>query len=912
MPGVSANSGAMSSKGKRKRKQKGVPGVTALPPEVNEDDLYVSDEDLQFVKKHAQYAGFMASLDTATINKAFEGPKKPKQPAKKIERPVDDIESRYEERAERNAAKDDDNEENNMAVEYLDALPVKSLTGELRYLTKPKKPDTKLEERKANLQKANGTFTESTSEVHEEVPTVETVPEEEKEKKVKLTKQERKKLKKEEKKKAIEEKKASEEATSNGRVDQDADKEKEEVSYISVQQRRMELKAHMAELGMGLLANPETNLGSLKELQEMCEDRDDPVARLALLSSMAVFKDILPGYRIRLPTAKELEMVVSKEVRQLRDFETALLKYYQKYVQTLIRSAKSPARRLTALKCMCGLLEAAPHFNYRDSMLKSMVPRMMSFDDEISKLACDAVKSLLRNEAKHGGEATVEAVQLIAELVKSRRYRVRPAVVEVFLELSFDENIEKSSTTEKMAEKANVKKSKRVEKKEKKEKKKELARQLRKEVKDDFKEASSAPDVILRKKLQTQTLAAMFETYFGVLKASLEPPDEKVLAAVSREIDEGFDSLGLRPLLGPSLDGLGKFSYLINVDFMADLLSTLGVAAAGGNNADSRPPEDLLTVGERLQCCMVAFKIVRSNLDALTIDLRDFYVQLYNLLFEFNSVRHNIKYSKVFAEALQVMLWDNRQHDMQRAAGFLKRLSTLALHLAPAEAMAALVTVRYLLQRYKKCRNLLENDGGGGAVGGNLAKYTADGDDPDVSGALSSVLWDVTLLRRHAHPGVVKIASEIASMTVMTESSMLLSLSPSDAIDLYSTREGGFRPAVQSPPKLVKRKAFKSAGPMSVTSFDDLAMPGGRMELEEAEISVVPESETVEIGKNLGKEFRALRNFRENEMLRKQLRKVTARLELHKSYLASKPSRKSSKVNKALKPIPIISKKRKP
>jgi nucleolar complex protein 3 len=48
-----------------------------------------------------------------------------------------------------------------------------------------------------------------------------------------------------------------------------------------------------------------------------------------------------------------------------------------------------------------------------------------------SKLACDAVKSLFKNEAKHGGEATVEAVQLIAELVKSRRYRVRPSVVEV-------------------------------------------------------------------------------------------------------------------------------------------------------------------------------------------------------------------------------------------------------------------------------------------------------------------------------------------------------------------------------------------------------------------------------------------------------------------------------------------------
>jgi hypothetical protein len=55
----------------------------------------------------------------------------------------------------------------------------------------------------------------------------------------------------------------------------------------------------------------------------------------------------------------------------------------QKYVQTLIRAAKSPARRLAALKCMGALLDAASHFNYRDSMLKAMVPRMMSFDDEI-------------------------------------------------------------------------------------------------------------------------------------------------------------------------------------------------------------------------------------------------------------------------------------------------------------------------------------------------------------------------------------------------------------------------------------------------------------------------------------------------------------------------------------------------
>jgi hypothetical protein len=50
--------------------------------------------------------------------------------------------------------------------------------------------------------------------------------------------------------------------------------------------------------------------------------------------------------------------------------------------------------------------------------------------------------------------------------------------------------------------------------------------------------------------------------------------------------------------------------------------------------------------------------------------------------------RDEEKYGEVFVQALQVMLLEGRQHDMQRAAGFIKRLSSLALHLGPAEAMA--------------------------------------------------------------------------------------------------------------------------------------------------------------------------------------------------------------------------------
>lgn len=53
------------------------------------------------------------------------------------------------------------------------------------------------------------------------------------------------------------------------------------------------------------------------------------VSKLAMLSLLAVFKDILPGYRIRLPTEKELDIPVSKEVKQTRDYEAMQLRFYQ-------------------------------------------------------------------------------------------------------------------------------------------------------------------------------------------------------------------------------------------------------------------------------------------------------------------------------------------------------------------------------------------------------------------------------------------------------------------------------------------------------------------------------------------------------------------------------------------------------
>eukprot|EP00983_Pelagomonas_calceolata_P106904 1159283-Pelagomonas_calceolata.AAC.5 len=66
----------------------------------------------------------------------------------------------------------------------------------------------------------------------------------------------------------------------------------------------------MAVAANALLSGPEDHIGELKTLTALLGDSDMQVSRLAMVSLLAVFKDIIPGYRIRPPTEKELEVKV--------------------------------------------------------------------------------------------------------------------------------------------------------------------------------------------------------------------------------------------------------------------------------------------------------------------------------------------------------------------------------------------------------------------------------------------------------------------------------------------------------------------------------------------------------------------------------------------------------------------------
>jgi hypothetical protein len=61
---------------------------------------------------------------------------------------------------------------------------------------------------------------------------------------------------------------------------------------------------------------------------------------LALLSQLAVYKDLIPGYRIRQLTAAEESEKVRDEVRRLREGEKMLVRSYKGYLKMLENEIK--------------------------------------------------------------------------------------------------------------------------------------------------------------------------------------------------------------------------------------------------------------------------------------------------------------------------------------------------------------------------------------------------------------------------------------------------------------------------------------------------------------------------------------------------------------------------------------------
>lgn len=300
----------------------------------------------------------------------------------------------------------------------------------------------------------------------------------------------------------------------------------EEAPKIPVAQQIREAKEELAKIATAVQEDPEENAGAFKALAKIAQSRVPAIVKLALATQLHVYKDTIPGYRIRPVSEEASQEKLSKEVRKLRAFEQSLVTGYHGYIKELTKHARSgralePTKGQTvanvAITCACTLLNAVPHFNFRGDLLKILVGKISTrrVDDDFTK-CLQAIQTLFEEDEE--GRPSQEAASLISKMMKARDYQVDESVLNTFLHLRLLSEFSGKASKDRVDQDVgpNGKKPKF--------KKEFRSKRLRKEMKEqkalqkDMEHADALVSHEERDRMQSDTLKLVFASYFRILK----------------------------------------------------------------------------------------------------------------------------------------------------------------------------------------------------------------------------------------------------------------------------------------------------------------------------------------------------------------------------------------------------------
>ncbi|CAH0019015.1 unnamed protein product [Clonostachys rhizophaga] len=543
----------------------------------------------------------------------------------------------------------------------------------------------------------------------------------------------------------------------------------------SEQEQILEAQEELAKLATAVNENPEDNVGAFKALARIGQSKIVAIQILTLMTQMAVYKDVIPGYRIRPLSEESSKEKLSKEVRQLRQYEQSLLTGYQGYLKELTRCAKLPystgaMKNLNnvAITCACTLLVSVPHFNFRGDLLKIIVAKISRRNIDSSGQKCiETLDTLFRDDEE--GRASMEAMEMISKMMKARDFQVHESVVNLFLSLRLLSEFSGKASYDAVERPTTTKKPKREfrTKRERKDIKKQ------KELEKEMSQADALVDHEERERMQSETLKLVFASYFRILKFRMPH------------------------LMGAVLEGLAKYAHLINQDFFGDLLEALkdlirysdGDLEAGNDEVENKQDEEEADddgdddnttavrnlTREALLCTVTAFALLagqdaHNSRNQLHLDLSFFTSHLYNALLSL-SIDPDIELTKrsvvsqsvnkINVQTTTVLLlrsltaillpsYNIRSVPPVRLAAFTKQLMTMLLHIPDKSAQGVLALLGDVAHAHSKKVNSLWNTEERKGDG----KYNALSIDVDGSNPFAATVWEGELLRKHYSPKV--------------------------------------------------------------------------------------------------------------------------------------------------------------
>lgn len=540
---------------------------------------------------------------------------------------------------------------------------------------------------------------------------------------------------------------------------------------IPLRQQLVQTQEEIARLAELINEDPEEHAGSFKKLAQIAGDNAHVnIQKLVLVSQAAVYKDTVPGYRIRAYNEEDLGTKVSKDVRKTRQYEHSLVTNYHGYVKRLVEICKGKneeqeALKTTALSCVCSLLLSIPHFNFRTELLNVIVHELSRKEATIEfQKSLETLERFFDND--EDGAPSLECVNLLTKTMKLRNYDIREEVLNSFFHLNLLTQLSvKSSTTrvERPDEigKLHGKKTKKEKWEHRSKRERKLAKE-RKEVEKDMREADAAVDFEAREKTQSETLKIVFVTYFRILKARIPH------------------------LMGAVLEGLSKYAHLINQDFFGDILEALKDIIRQAEQAGDAEEADVTAernhTRESLLAIQTAFTLLSQqdaakSASALHLDLSFFTSHVYKTLYAASTdadvelgpksmhladpnVEEGIKrHNKVnistpvllLRRALaSILLSPSSPPTAQTVAAFYKRLLSATLQLPEKSLKSILALLSEIVTKHgRKLEPLWYSDE---RKGDGVFRGDAETVEATQVFSVGSGVWEEELLRRHYCP----------------------------------------------------------------------------------------------------------------------------------------------------------------
>ncbi|KAJ1813777.1 hypothetical protein LPJ75_003048, partial [Coemansia sp. RSA 2598] len=600
--------------------------------------------------------------------------------------------------------------------------------------------------------------------------------------------------------------------------------------YIIVQQNRL------AGLANVVMQNPENSSKALRTLYDISNDADIKVKQLGLLTQLAVYRDIIPDYRIRELTEKEKQIKVTREIRQQRMFEESLVKNYGKYLKQLFVATKLALKifgnnsadvetGIVAARALGELVNTHPHFNYRKDVLSALVDIYVQPSSRINmpafapmaRVARLAILRLFREDVS--GEYSQNAVDLASKRIKRLSYRVDGSVLRPWLHLRLREELRENPDDRKQREedirrKEQMRERRRAQRRNKggvalreakraahESKKQAHARKMQREVEKTMRVAEAEVSREERERWYGETLKQVFVTYFRILKQK--------------------DNIG--GLLPAVLEGLARYAHLISVDFFVDLFQLLKLIMRGkhGVGVGAEEPvgdsNDLVSsrvsLRTSLLCTLTALHILTGQGEALNLDIKDFFYQIYALMpplattaqieaTRMSALSDGTRYTIYLSpadvaaanaariarrkgalasgsadEQLDEAMWEetvrseadllfeclelmflgrSKVSSITRVASFCKRLCECALYWPPRTAVRAIEFVHKVFIKYPALERMFSSEEQAGS-----GLYLQEMDDPDMCNPFATCLYELHWLQIHHHSSVQEAVARL-------------------------------------------------------------------------------------------------------------------------------------------------------